>query len=249
MKLNTPLIGVLILMTLTSGCLGSVQDQGKENGLVVTTDSNLDRIQTVYDQGELIDQEDGMIRFDFSESVFVEEILSFGITPGDGREDIVIEADKAQEIEVIYNRHGYYTVKAFAIDVNGDREETEIMITIEQEITWTETNTGNPEILYFEADPGNELPAPSYFILNSTVENPSSLIGIDGRSVSLSWSVVNPDGPCLSESRTIDDGESTTWNTLHFSPVGMHELELVIDDGQDTINVEHKVSILYELVE
>jgi len=249
MKLNTPLIGVIILMTLTSGCLGSVQDQGKENGLVVTTDSNLDRIQTVYDQGELIDQEDGMIRFDFSESVFVEEILSFGITPGDGREDIVIEADKAQEIEVIYNRHGYYTVKAFAIDVNGDREETEIMITIEQEITWTETNTGNPEILYFEADPGNELPAPSYFILNSTVENPSSLIGIDGRSVSLSWSVVNPDGPCLSESRTIDDGESTTWNTLHFSPVGMHELELVIDDGQDTINVEHKVSILYELVE
>ena len=249
MKLNTPLIGVIILMTLTSGCLGSVQDQGKENGLVVTTDSNLDRIQTVYDQGELIDQEDGMIRFDFSESVFVEEILSFGITPGDGREDIVIEADKAQEIEVIYNRHGYYTVKAFAIDVNGDREETEIMITIEQEITWTETNTGNPEILYFEADPGNELPAPSYFILNSTVENPSSLIGIDGRSVSLSWSVVNPDGSCLSESRTIDDGESTTWNTLHFSPVGMHELELVIDDGQDTINVEHKVSILYELVE
>ena len=192
MKLNTPLIGVLILMTLTSGCLGSVQDNEKVNGLAVTTDTNFDRIVTAYDQGELIQQEDGMIRFDFSESVFVEEILSFGITPGDGREDIVIEADKAQEIEVIYNRHGYYTVKAFAIDVNGDREETEIMITIEQEITWTETNTGNPEILYFEADPGNELPAPSYFILNSTVENPSSLIGIDGRSVSVSWSVIIP---------------------------------------------------------
>jgi len=55
MKWNTPLIGVVILMTLTSGCLGSIEDQGNENGLVVTTDSNLVRIQTVYDQGELIE--------------------------------------------------------------------------------------------------------------------------------------------------------------------------------------------------
>ena len=29
----------------------------------------------------------------------------------------------------------------------------------------------------------------------------------------------------------------------------MHELELVIDDGQDVIDVEHKVSIRYELIE
>ena len=47
MKWNTPIIGVVILMTLTSGCLGSIEDQGNDNGLVVTTDSNLDRIQTV----------------------------------------------------------------------------------------------------------------------------------------------------------------------------------------------------------
>ena len=249
MKLNAPLIGVLVLMTLTSGCLGSVQDNENGNSLVVTTDSNLDRIQTVYEQGELIEQEDGSIKFDFTNSAFVEEILSFGISPGDGREDIIVDANEAQEIEISYDKHGYYTVEAFAIDVNGERESTEIIITIEQEITWTESNTGSPEILYFEADPGNELPSPSYFILNSTVENPSSIIGIDGRSVSVSWSVVNPDGPCLSESRSIEDGDSTTWNTLHFSPVGMHELELVIDDGQDVIDVEHKVSIRYELIE
>lgn len=249
MKRNAPLIGVVILMTLASGCLGSVQDNENRKSLVVTTDSSLDRIQTVYDQGELIEQEDGSIKFDFTNSVFVEEILSFGISPGDGREDIIIDANEAQEIEVSYDKHGYYTVEAFAIGVNGERESTEIIITIEQEITWTETNTGSPQILYFEADPGNELPSPSYFILNSTVENPSSLIGIDGRSVSVSWSVVNPDGPCLSESRSIEDGDSTTWNTLHFSPVGMHELELVIEEGQDSINVEHKVSIRYELIE
>ena len=249
MKLNAPLIGVLVLMTLTSGCLGSVQDNENGNSLVVTTDSNLDRIQTVYEQGELIEQEDGSIKFDFTNSVFVEEILSFGISPGDGREDIIVDANEAQEIEISYDKHGYYTVEAFAIDVNGERESSEIIITIEQEITWTESNTGSPEILYFEADPGNELPSPSYFILNSTVENPSSIIGIDGRSVSVSWSVVNPDGPCLSESRSIEDGDSTTWNTLHFSPVGMHELELVIEDGQDSINVDHRVLILYELIE
>ena len=87
MKWNTPLIGVVILMTLTSGCLGSIEDQGNENGLVVTTDSNLVRIQTVYDQGELIEQEDGMIRFDFSDSVFEKEILFYGISPDDGREE------------------------------------------------------------------------------------------------------------------------------------------------------------------
>ena len=249
MKLNAPLIGVLVLMTLTSGCLGSIQDNENGNRLVVTTDSNLDRIQTVYDQGELIEQEDGGIKFDFTNSVFVEEILSFGISPGDGREDIIVDANEAQEIEISYDKHGYYTVEAFAIDVNGERESSEIIITIEQEITWTESNTGSPEILYFEADPGNELPSPSYFIVNSTVENPSSIIGIDGRSVSVSWSVVNPDGPCLSESRSIEDGDSTTWNTLHFSPVGMHELELVIEDGQDSINVDHRVLILYELIE
>ncbi len=129
MKLNAPLIGVLVLMTLTSGCLGSVQDNENGNRLVVTTDSNLDRIQTVYDQGELIEQEDGGIKFDFTNSVFVEEILSFGISPGDGREDIIVDANEAQEIEVSYDKHGYYTVEAFAIDVNGEKESTEIIIT------------------------------------------------------------------------------------------------------------------------
>ena len=93
MKLNAPLIGVLVLMTLTSGCLGSVQDNENGNSLVVTTDSNLDRIQTVYEQGELIEQEDGSIKFDFTNSAFVEEILSFGISPGDGREDIIVYRD------------------------------------------------------------------------------------------------------------------------------------------------------------
>jgi hypothetical protein len=135
MKLNTPLIGVVILMTLTSGCLGSVQDQGKEAGLIVTTDSNFDRIQTVYEQGELTEQDPGVIQFDFSSSVFIDEILSFGVSPGDGREDIIIDANQVQEIEVTYDKHGYYTVEAFAIDVNGERESTEIIIIIEQEIS------------------------------------------------------------------------------------------------------------------
>ena len=84
-------------MTLTSGCLGSVQDNENGNSLVVTTDSNLDRIQTVYDQGELIEQEDGLIRFDFSNSVFDEEILSFGVSPGDGQEDIIVDANQRSE--------------------------------------------------------------------------------------------------------------------------------------------------------
>ena len=40
----------------------------------------------------------------------------------------------------------------------------------------------------------------------------------------------------------IENGDSVTWNTLHFAPIDMHEIEMTIHEGQDEINIEHVVA-------
>ena len=36
----------------------------------------------------------------------------------------------------------------------------------------------------------------------------------------------------------VENGDSITWNTLHFAPVEMHEIEMTIHEAQDDLNIE-----------
>ena len=243
MKQTILLLGI-VSMFLTSGCLGLVNNEMIQTSLNVEVNENLLTIETVYEQGELVSSSTVTFKFDFSGSNSDVSIETFGLETDDGR-FMTFNADEQQTATLDYWQHGQYSVTLFAIDSTGTNiTETKSLI-VEQEISWTENDAGAPESLYFDATPGNDGKPPSYLILNSTVTNPSPLLELNGRDVDLEWAVLNVDGQCMGHREIIENGDSVTWNTLHFAPIENHEVKLTIHEGQDSVDVEHRIELRY----
>ena len=234
----------LVCLILCSGCLGLVSDEEIETNLIVTFDQDRLTIETVYEQRELISSSTATFVVDFSQTTSDVSIETFGINTDDGR-SITIDASKEKSISLDFEHHGAYSISVYVIDSEGVKLEQTQTLIVEQIITWTEEDTGNPESVFFETTPGNDGPSPSYFMLNSTVSNPAPLIELNGRDVDVEWAVINVDGQCLGHREIIENGDSVTWNTLHFAPIEMHEVELTIHEGQDSVNVDHRIELRY----
>ena len=72
-------------------------------------------------------------------------------------------------------------------------------------------------------------------------------IGDSGQSIQLTWQLVDElDDICQTRNGQVNDGDSMMWQTLYFNTYMLHELRIVMDDGQDLITVNHSVSILYD---
>ena len=241
---QTVLFAGIVCLLLSSGCLGLVSDEEIQTKLVVDVDQSTQLIETSYEQGELISSSTATFAFDFSQTVSDISVHTYGIDIDDGR-SLAIDADEQQTISLEFERHGMYIVTAYAIDSQGIRVQELHTLVVEQVITWTEENTGNPESMFFEANPGNDGLHPSYFVLNSTVSNPAPFFEVNGQDVDLEWAVLNIDGQCLGHREIIENGDSFTWNTMHFAPVEMHEIELTIREGQDSLDVNQRLEIRY----
>ena len=238
------LLSGVVCLLLLSGCLGTVLDEDVKTVLNVEVSNDRITIETIYEQGELTSSSTETIEFDFSTSTSDGSIQTFGLITDDGR-SFSIDATKEQTISVGFEHHGVYTIELFATDSSENNVTTTKTIVVEQVITWTEEGSGNPQSLFFDATPGNAGTPPSYFILNSTATNPSPIFEINGRDVDLEWAVINVDGPCMGNREIVENGDSITWNTLHFTPVDMHEIEMTIHEGQDELNIEHVVALRY----
>ena len=234
----------LVCLILCSGCLGFVSNEEIETNLIVSFDQDRLTIETVYEQREIISSSTATFNVDFSQTTSDVSIETFGITTDDGRY-FTIDASKERTIQLDFEHHGTYSITVYVIDSKGAKLEQTQTLVVEQIITWTEENTGNPESVFFETTPGNDGPSPSYFILNSTVSNPAPLLELNGRDVDIEWAVINVDGQCLGHREIIENGDSVTWNTLHFAPIEMHEVELTIHEGQDSVNVDHRIELRY----
>ena len=84
--------------------------------------------------------------------------------------------------------------------------------------------------------------------INSTVENPSLIQGISGggQTVQFSWNIVDElDDTCQSKNGQAEDGNADTWSTVHFNTYLLHELRVVLEDGQDALNIQQTVLIVY----
>ena len=233
-----------ISMFFLSGCMGFVEDNQSVINIDVDTDTNYGLIITSFENGEETKRINPVIKFNFSNSSNVNEIEIFGIVPGDGRDPITIEYSEGVEIEVEYSHHGLYEITAFGIDKGGLQSNITIEIIIEQTIDWYENNTASPEVLVFDTTPGNNFPIPSYFVLNSSIQNPS-ILEIDGRDVDVKWNIENHEGVCQTANENIQNGDTKNWKTIHFGPFSIHEIYLTIEDGQDRINVHHNINIRY----
>ena len=237
-------LAMIVPFVLLSGCTGLISDDSSGFDLNVEPDTQYGMILTSYEDGVQKSSLAPVITFDFSESANYGMGSSFGIVPGDGREPITMDSADGTEIAVEFDVHGLYSVTAFGIDQDGHRVDRVIEITIEQHIDWYENDTGTPEEFVFDSSPGNQGPIPSHFLLNSTVQNPS-VIEFDGREVDVRWDVVNQEGVCQTAGENIGNGDTGFWKTLHFGPLSIHEIHLVIEDGQDRIDVHHSLEIIY----
>ena len=234
----------MVCLLFLSGCLGSVLNENIETVLNVGMSNERITIETIYEQGELASSSIETIDFDFSGSTSVESILTFGLVTDDGR-SFSIDATEETTISLDFDHHGMYDIELYAIDSKGNNLTSSKTIIVEQIVRWTEEGTGNPQSLFFDANPGNDGTPPSYLILNSTVSNPSPIIEFNGRDVDVEWAVINVDDQCMGNREVVENGGSVTWNTLHFAPVDMHEIEMTIHEGQDDLNIEHVVALRY----
>jgi len=234
----------MVCLLFLSGCLGSVFNEEIDTTLSVEASENRITIETVYDQGERVSSSTGTIEFDFSGSTSDVSILTFGLITDDGR-SISVDASEETIIALEFEHHGMYDIELYAVDSEGNNLTSSKTIIVEQIVRWTEEGTGNPQSLFFDAKPGNDGTPPSYLILNSTVSNPSPIIELNGRDVDVEWAVINVDGQCMGNREIVENGGSVTWNTLHFAPVDMHEIEMTIHEGQDELNIEHVVALRY----
>ncbi|MEC7168730.1 MAG: hypothetical protein VXW14_07060 [Candidatus Thermoplasmatota archaeon] len=234
----------MVCLLFLSGCLGSVFDEDIETVLNVEANTERVTIETIYEQGELSSSSTETIEFDFSGSTSVVSIRTFGLITDDGR-SFSIDASEETTIALDFDHHGMYEIVLYAIDSEKNNVTTTKTILVEQIIRWTEEGTGDPQSLFFDARPGNDGNAPSYVMLNSTVANPSPFLELNGRDVDVEWAVLNVEGQCMGNREIVENGGSVTWNTLHFAPIDMHEIEMTIHEGQDEINIEHVVALRY----
>ena len=142
-----------------------------------------------------------------------------------------------------------YEVNAYAVDSRGNIENQSIVLRVDLRIDWTQFDTNNPLPLPFNPEPSNEGQNAKMIEIISNVENPSLIdnIGDSGQSVQLTWQLVDElDDICQTRNGQINDGDSMMWQTLYFNTYMLHELRIVMDEGQDSINVNQSVLILYD---
>ena len=237
---------VLLVCANLTGCLSEDVDK-TDVELVVDYDKNNGTIVESYSDGQLVSTNLVSINFDFSKTTSSSKLVTFGIDLMDNTSAITVDAKSNSNVVVDFSNHGLYQVNAFVIDEDGYQKDTTIEVRIDLRIEWIESDTNNPTTLIFDPNPSNGGENPIMIEVYSVVENPSLIEDIGGgQSVQISWSIIDEHNDvCQKKSTQLGDGESDYWNTIHFNTYQVHELMISYDDGQDFININQSVSILY----
>ena len=229
-----------------SGCLGDDDaEQQKLIDLVVHYDATNGTIQQSFIGGFQDSFTSVTFSFDFARTTSDYGLESFTLDPGDGHSLISIDASESANIDVEYQIHGMYTVVLAATDINGNSANQTVVLRVDHSIEWSEANSADPDTMEINAASGNEISTPKEMAISSIVENPATPLG---SPVSITWELTDPNSASKgTESAQIQDGEDASWDLdLNFPISGIYELRLTIEQGQDRININHVVDILYE---
>ena len=166
-------------------------------------------------------------------------------------EIFMIDALSESTVVIQFSSHGMYTLDAFAIDDEGIRESIQIVVRMELQMEWIETNTYEPKPLVIDPAPVHGGSSPDTILIDSTVENPELIEGIEtGREVEFTWSLVDGnEDACQARNALVHEGDFVDWETIHFNTFQVHELRISYDSGQDYINVDQTVLIKYSALE
>ena len=241
---------LFVVLLLTISLAGCTSKESNESQIYLSVAHTADSgtILESYSNGDITSTTSVIMDFDFSSTTADLELTKFGINLNDGTDSLEIDALNNSIISFEFLQHGWYNITAYAIDENEGQAETIISIKIDLRIEWVETNTDQPQTLVFDPEPANGGANAQMIEVNSVVENPETFDEIisGGDSVGITWNIVDEqDDVCQKKSANIENGGSGVWDTLHFNTFQVHELSITFDDNQETINVEHVVSIIY----
>jgi hypothetical protein len=241
---------LFVVLLLTISLAGCTSEESSESTISLSVNHSADSGMIVesYSNGDITSTSSVIIDFDFSSTTADLELTKFGINLNDGTDSLEIDALNNSVISFEFYQHGWYNLTAYAIDEDGGQADAIISIKIDLRIEWVETNTDQPQPLVFDPEPANGGANAQMIEVNSVVENPESFDEIisGGDSVGITWNIMDEqDDVCQKKSANIENGGSGVWDTLHFNTFQVHELSITFDDNQETINVEHIVSIIY----
>ena len=245
-RIGVVLLSTLLMCSMLAGCFGNDDSEQKELiELVVHYDTTNGTIQQSFIGGSQISFTGVSFSFDFARTTSDYGLETFTLDPGDGRSVISIDASESANIDVEYQIHGMYAVVLAATDINGNTANQTVMLRVEHSIEWSEANSADPDTMEINTASGNEYSIPKQLAISSIVENPETPLG---SPVSVTWELTDPNSASKgTKTAQIQDGEEAAWSTnLNFPIAGMHDLALTIDQGQDRININHVVEILYE---
>ena len=241
---------LFVVLLLTINLAGCTSEDSSESLISLSVEHTADSgiIVDSYSNGDKISTTSPTIDFDFSSTTAELELTTFGINLNDGTDSLEVDASNNSVISFEFLQHGWYNLTAYAIDEDGGQATAIISIKIDLRIEWVETNTDQPQTLVFDPVPANGGASAQMIEVNSVVENPETFDEIisGGDSVGITWNIIDEvDDVCQKKSANIENGGSDVWETLHFNTFQVHELSITFDDNQETINVEHIVSIIY----
>jgi len=241
---------LFVVLLLTMSLAGCTSEESNDSVISLSIEHSSDSgmILESYSNGDKTSTTGVIIDFDFSSTTADLELATFGINLNDGTDSLEIDALNNSVISFEFMQHGWYNLTAYAIDEDGGQAEEIISIKIDLRIEWVETNTDQPQTLVFDPEPANGGANAQMIEVNSVVENPETFEEVisGGDSVGITWNIIDEqDDVCQKKSANIENGGSGVWDTIHFNTFQVHELSITFDDNQDTINVEHIVSIIY----
>ncbi len=240
-----PVVFSVILLGAFSGC--TFLDESDDGfDLNVEFDYSNNTIIETYSDGELDSLRGVSIDFDFSNTTT--DLQLIGVDKNDGSDAIEKSPEDGSVFSVNFLSHGKYNLTMYAVSEDGVTEELTIQISVDLRILWFENSTSEPKSLDFNPIPDNAGEHPLMIEIESEVTNPSVLNDFSGgQSVQFSWTITDELGDtCQRNDREVSDGDSETWETIHFNTYLLHELGVIYDDGQDRIDIYHDVLITYQ---
>lgn len=232
--------------SILSGCLsGEEEDIGMRLEFSLSTSE--DTILHSYVDGDLVSVSDVSVEFDFSNSSSNNDIILFGINTNDSRDSIEVDAKESQTIVVNFSQHGVYEVSVYAIDNDDNYREESVVIKVNYRIDWSEYETNDPQVLPFDPRPPNNGQHATMIEVSSMVENPDLITEFGtGNSVYITWNIIDENNDtCQRYSEQVANGETITWETIHFNTFLLHELVVDNDESEDAVNLAHSIQITY----
>lgn len=247
-------LAVLLCASL-AGCLSTVDTDDEASPITMTVhyEATSGTIAERVQNGATLSQTGVELAFDFARvSSKAGAMKTFTLDPGDDEDSsnaITVNANEQAEIAYTYQTHGLFTVKLSATDESGNEASTSVLVRIDKEIDWTQSNTDDPDSMTVPTVPDCICPGPERIIVDSTISNPAGILA--GTPVTVTWHLDDPDGVQQAfHTEQIGDGQEASWTHSQYNVVeGDWALNVSIDSGNDSLNLHHIVTVSYEPVE